>query len=102
MQDAAYDSREFAAHHRIHQEFIEEISNVAKKYFMEEKSISFEVINFLKHWLRDHILVTDQKYAAALRNKGFATQSWEFSASTFMSDKQQASTQTTKRWWNLW
>lgn len=102
MQEAAYDPKEFAAHHKIYQEFIEEISNVAKKYFMEEKSILFELINFLKHWLRDHILVTDQKYAAALRDMEFATQSWELSASTYMSNKQQASAQTRKRWWSLW
>jgi len=102
MLDAGYDPMAYAAHCTTHQEFIDKVGNAARKFLVEEKTVSFELINFLKHWLRDHILVTDQKYAAALRDQGYVTHAWETSANSLMTQKQNASEHSRKHWWNLW
>lgn len=101
LQDAGYDPVEFAAHQREHHAFVEKISAAANKHLVEGKSVSFEIINFLKHWLQDHILVTDKKYASALQGTGFSTKAWTDFASSTMTAKQEA-TPKRKQWWKVW
>jgi hemerythrin len=100
MQDAGYDPAEFAAHLQEHRAFIEKINSAADKH-LEGKSASFEIISFLKRWLRDHILVTDRKYSAALQESGFATEAWAEFASHAMASKR-AGTSGHKHWWKIW
>ncbi|MDP2783847.1 MAG: bacteriohemerythrin [Sulfurimicrobium sp.] len=101
LQDAGYNPTEFAAHQREHRAFVEKISHAASKHLVEGKSVSFEIINFLKHWLQDHILVTDKKYADALKDAGYCTKAWTGFASTAMAAKQEA-TPKRKQWWKVW
>lgn len=101
LQEAKYDSTEFASHQREHHAFIEKISDAASKHLVEGKSVSFEIINFLKHWLQEHILVTDKKYAIALQDAGYSTKAWTDFASTAMETKQ-AATPKRKQWWKVW
>ena len=101
LQDAGYDPAEFVAHQREHHAFIEKISSAANKHLVEGKSVSFEIINFLKHWLQDHILVTDKKYATALQGSGYSTKAWTDMASNAMANKQ-AETPKRKQWWKVW
>jgi hemerythrin len=101
LQEANYDPAEFAAHQREHRAFIEKISVTANKHLIEGKSVSFEIINFLKHWLQEHILVTDKKYATALQGTGYSTKAWTDFASTAMAAKQE-DTSKRKKWWKIW
>lgn len=101
LQDAGYNPAEFATHQQEHRAFIEKISNAANKHLVEGKSVSFEIINFLKHWLQDHILVTDKKYADALKKSGYSTKAWTDFASVAMANKQ-AETPKRKQWWKIW
>lgn len=98
MQAAGYDAFEFMTHKDVHQQFVEKVGNAARKNLVEGKSISFELIHFLKSWLRDHIMVTDMRYAECLKNSG-ATKKWEQSASSVMLEKQNAAP---KPWWKVW
>lgn len=101
LLDAKYDAAEFAAHQREHRAFVGKISEAASKHLVEGKSVSFEIINFLKRWLREHILVTDKKYAVALKNAGYSTQAWTDLANSAMTAKQ-AETPKRKQWWKVW
>jgi hemerythrin len=101
LQDAGYNQEEFAAHQREHQAFIEKISIAANKHLVEGKSVSFEIISFLKRWLQDHILVTDKKYGSFLQNAGYSTQAWADFASNAMANKQ-SETPKHKQWWKVW
>ena len=101
LQEAGYNPEEFAAHQREHRAFVEKISIAANKHLVEGKSVSFEIINFLKHWLQDHILVTDKKYATALHGSGYSTKAWTDYASNAMATKQ-AETPKRKQWWKVW
>lgn len=101
LQDAGYNPVEFAAHQYEHRIFIEKISAAANKHLVEGKSVSFEIISFLKRWLRDHILITDRKYASALQDAGYSTKAWADFASHAMANKQSESTKS-KHWWKIW
>ena len=101
LLDAGYSPVEFAAHQREHRAFIEKISTAANKHLVEEKSVSFEIINFLKRWLQDHILITDMKYADALKKAGYSTSDWTNMASDAMA-KKQAETPKRRQWWKVW
>lgn len=63
MRRSGYDGVKYATHQDEHQRFVEQVARVAHKNLAEGKSVSFELIHFLKRWLRDHILVADKQYA---------------------------------------
>lgn len=98
MRSAGYHGPEFETHLEAHSAFIEKMNSVAHKAMVENKMVSFELMNFLKHWLRDHISVTDRKYAVALKRAGFSTRNWEAQANDAIAVKAQANAP----WWKFW
>ncbi len=98
MEEAGYDSLEFVAHKDTHQRFVEKVGEAAHKNLVEGKSVSFELIHFLRNWLRDHIMDTDKRYAECLKNSS-ATRKWEQKANAVMLQKQNAAP---KPWWKIW
>jgi hemerythrin len=52
-------------HQLQHRLFAEKIEVVAVRY-RDGKIVTFELINFLKHWLKEHILGADMGYSAYL------------------------------------
>ena len=87
------------AHHKLeHKKLIEKLDHLSKKFMLEEKPIYFELLSFLRTWLREHIQDCDKKYSNNLRQAGFSTQAWEQDAKaafTSMAEK-------TGRWWKIW
>ena len=61
MQQAKYSDLE--AHKLEHKKLIEELDRLCKKHLMEEKPIYFEMLAFLKSWLKGHIQGVDMKYS---------------------------------------
>ncbi len=68
MQQAKYAGLE--THILEHKKFTERLDQFCKKYLLEEKPIYFEMLSFLKTWLKDHIQVVDIKYSGALKKIG--------------------------------
>lgn len=95
MRSAGYGGEAFETHLAIHRAFVEKIEAIAHKVMVENKAVSFELMNYLKHWLRDHIMVTDKEYAQALRQAGFSTRSWEDSARSVARARE-------RPWWKFW
>ncbi len=95
MRSAGYGGADFDAHLAMHHIFVDRMDSIASKFLSENKAVTFELLNFLKHWLRDHIMVTDKKYAAALRMAGFCTKSWETAAKPVAAAK-------ARSWWKFW
>ncbi len=95
MRQAKYADLE--SHMQEHRMLMEKLDALSKKYLLEEKPIYFEMLSFLKTWLKEHIMGVDQRYSAALRDVGFSADSWEREATaefTAMSEK--------KKWWEMW
>ncbi len=87
------------AHMAEHRAFIEKLDILCKAHLVEEKPIYFEMLSFLKSWLRDHIQVEDTKYSTALHAAGFSTNAWEAEATELFK---RADSNPKSQWWKLW
>lgn len=61
-----YAYEEFAAHKTEHKDLIESAQALQQQFLQADKRITSEDIEFLEHWLTEHILVTDMKLGAYL------------------------------------
>ncbi len=61
------DEKEHKAEHKI---FIDKINKIIKDKNKYTDSSILDLIEFLKDWLTEHILVTDNKYSVFFKNKG--------------------------------
>ena len=78
MREAEY--RDIDAHMKEHRKLLDQLEQLSKKHLLEEKPIYFEMLSFLKCWLKEHIQGVDTKYSAALVQSGFSVESWELEA----------------------
>lgn len=96
MQQAKY--KDLEAHKLEHKKLIEQLDQLCKKHMLEEKPIYFEMMNFLKTWLKEHIQGVDTKYSAALQEAGYSVAAWEKEASAQFASM----AEKTGRWWKVW
>jgi len=68
MQKNGYPA--FLDHKKKHQVFVENVSGFIKKYEDGSLMVSMEVMNFLKDWLKTHIMGTDKEYTEFFHKKG--------------------------------
>jgi len=59
-----------AAHHSVHQKLTAQVMELRERFRSSKLTMSVEVMQFLKSWLADHILVHDQAYARELQSGG--------------------------------
>ena len=96
MQQAKY--KDYEAHKLEHIKLIAQLDHLCKKHLLEEKPIYFEMMQFLKTWLKEHIQGVDTKYSAALQQAGFSVAAWEKEATAefaLMANEK-------KQWWEIW
>jgi hemerythrin len=96
MQQAAY--ADIDAHKLEHKKLIEQLEQLCKRHEQEEKPIYFEILRFLKHWLKEHIKDVDTKYSVALHEAGFSLAAWEREAAAEFN----VMIEKTGRWWRVW
>lgn len=96
MQQANYADLE--AHKAEHRKLIEQLDALIQKHLLEEKPIYFEMLRFLKNWLKEHIRGVDTKYSLALQQAGFSFATWEREAAAEFA----VMIEKTGRWWKLW
>lgn len=95
MRQANY--KDLEPHIEEHRKLIAKLDTLSKKYMLEEQPIYFEMLSFLKAWLREHIQGVDKKYSATLLQAGVLVESWEQEASEELERMSRA-----KSWWKLW
>jgi hemerythrin len=96
MQQAKY--KDLESHMEEHKKLIGELDRLCKKHLLEEKPIYFEMLAFLKNWLKEHIQGVDKKYSTDLQAAGFAFAAWEKEANAAFA----AMIEKTGRWWKVW
>ena len=64
MLKTRYES--YAEHKAEHQELIKSVRALQQKILQAEKHVVNEDIEFLEHWLTEHILSTDMKLGSYL------------------------------------
>ncbi len=65
-----YNYPDFENHKREHQDFVDKVVDLEKRFNSGKVILSFEITNFLKEWLINHIQGTDMKYTNFLIQKG--------------------------------
>ena len=68
FQKAHY--KESENHIGQHEKFVEKVEQFIKDFDSGEATLSFELIDFLKQWLVNHILKIDAKYVPTLKEHG--------------------------------
>ncbi len=63
----SYGYKDSAAHIKTHKDFIAKVNDLETRYKENKLIISFEVTNFLKDWLINHIQKTDKEYAKVIK-----------------------------------
>ena len=61
-----YGYPDYQEHKREHQDLIDSVEALQQKFAQANKQLSSEDIEFLEHWLTEHILVTDMKLGTYL------------------------------------
>jgi len=61
---------EFTQHKKEHEAFVKKVSDFIEKHKAGSLMLSMEVMNFLKDWLKSHIMGVDKKYSPFLNQKG--------------------------------
>lgn len=64
MRQASYPAR--AAHQLEHEEFVRQVLELHDQFIAGRHMVSMDLLKFLKKWLTDHILGSDQEYAPFL------------------------------------
>ena len=95
MRQAKY--KDLESHMDEHKKLIDQLDQLCKKYLVEEKPIYFEMLNFLKTWLKEHIKGVDTKYSMALHQSGFSFDDWEREANAEFG-----AMSSSKKWWEIW
>lgn len=65
MERAGY--ADLANHKRVHRAMVEQVEQLRKEVESSRAGFSIKLMGFLKKWLTDHIMGTDQKYAPSLK-----------------------------------
>ncbi len=60
----------YEEHKKEHEKFIEKVTDMENRFTKGELILSLEVTSFLKDWLQNHIMVSDQKYSDFLAKRG--------------------------------
>jgi len=95
MRQAKYPDLE--PHMEEHRKLIEQLDQLSRKFMVDEKPIYFEMLSFLKTWLKEHIQGVDRRYSVALHEAGFSVAEWEAEATAEF-----ASMSNSKKWWEVW
>ncbi len=67
---SAHGYPDYTSHKKAHDELAQKTKELEKKYKAGEAVLSFDVMDFLKKWLQNHILGTDKKFGPFLNSKG--------------------------------
>jgi hemerythrin len=63
--------KDFEQHKKEHAKFITKLNDLYKDFEKGKVTISIEILNFLKDWLLNHILISDFKYASCILNQDY-------------------------------
>jgi len=61
---------ESAAHKKEHADFVQKAAEFKEGFDKGQLGLSLQVMNFLSHWLQNHIKGTDKKYGPFFNEKG--------------------------------
>jgi hemerythrin len=73
MQQANYADLE--AHKKEHRKLLDQLNLLRQKQASKQEHLYFEILGFVKTWLKGHILGVDMKYSPAMQKAGLSAYS---------------------------
>lgn len=70
-----FDYPDYEEHKHHHQELTQQVFELKNKVKSGKTSVSMEVLNFLRHWLTNHIQMEDKRYSPFFLSRGLK-KSW--------------------------
>jgi len=58
------------SHKKAHRLFTEKVLDVKKRFDSGQIVLTFEITNYLKDWIVDHVMRTDKRYARCFNDNG--------------------------------
>ncbi|HAN19103.1 MAG: hypothetical protein A2X13_02585 [Bacteroidetes bacterium GWC2_33_15] len=65
-----FNYKESEKHLSEHKIFTEKVNEFKKEYEKNKSALTFTIINFLRDWLKNHILISDKKYSDFFAQNG--------------------------------
>lgn len=65
-----FNYKESEKHLSEHKSFTEKVNEFKKEYEKNKSALTFTIINFLRDWLKNHILISDKKYSDFFAQNG--------------------------------
>ena len=65
-----YNYPGYADQKKSHDNFVARVKDFQQQLAEGKLMLSMEIMNFLKDWLKNHIMVTDKKYSSFFNEKG--------------------------------
>ena len=65
-----YNYPESELHKKLHNELVEQVGALQKRFESGERVLTIDVMNILRDWLNDHILGSDKEFGPYLNSKG--------------------------------
>ena len=65
-----YNYADYPEHKKAHDNFVARVKDFQQQLAEGKLMLSMEIMNFLKDWLKNHIMVTDKKYSSFFNEKG--------------------------------
>jgi hemerythrin len=73
MQQANY--KDLEAHKKEHKKLLEQLDLLRQKQALKQEHLYFEILGFVKTWLKGHIVGVDMKYSPAMQKAGLSSHS---------------------------
>ncbi len=96
MQHAKFE--DYEAHKLEHKELLEQLHQLGTRHLFEESPIYYEMLSFLKTWIKEHLVGEVRKYSTALQQNGFSVSAWEKEISLEFAYMLTAK----RQWWQFW
>ncbi len=75
-----FDYPQYEDHKRHHEELTAQVLDIREKVRLRQATVSMELLNFLRSWLTNHIMIEDKHYEPYFLKQGlkksWATRSW--------------------------
>jgi len=61
---------EAGSHKREHADFVNKVNKFNQEFNKDSFTLTFNVLQFLSDWLKNHIMIVDKKYSSFFNEKG--------------------------------
>jgi hemerythrin len=65
-----FNYHEKVEHKLEHKKFVERVETFKEEFNKNKTALTYKIINFLRDWLSNHIMVSDKKYVPCFRENG--------------------------------